>query len=111
MIDNLNFLLDEDEKPSKSRVKKAEARFARWSFWAKFTTAYPGIEDKSNTFIGVLDGKTPPTQEEVVAALQLLTDGLDDDWLSAIKMIAIATVVAAVTNSVGGPAAGPLQPY
>ncbi len=109
---NLNPFEEQSKKPSKESVKKAEARFLRWSFWTKFSTAYPGIEDKANSFVKLkFDGQGHATNEEVVAALQALTDGLEDDWMASIKMIAVAVVAGTAGSLIGGPLAGLLQPF
>jgi hypothetical protein len=112
LIQNLDPIKPAEEKPSKADVKKAEARFSRWGFWARFSAAYPGIEDKAATFVQLkFDGPGHATEEEVVAALQQFTDGLDDDWLTAIKMVVVATVVGVALSLLTGPAAGILQPF
>lgn len=112
LIQNLDPFRAKDQKPSRRRVKTADARFARWSYWAKFTMAYPGIEDKAATFIDVqLDGEDHASEQDVISALQQLTDGLDDDWLTAIKMVVGAAVVGVALSLLSGPAAGILQPF
>ncbi len=111
LADNLNPGLPKDKKPSRRRVKKADARFSRWGFWAKFTTTYPGLDDKAADFVALkFDGADHASEEDVVAALQTLTDGLDDDWVAAVKMIAVATIVGTAASIIGGPLSGILQP-
>ncbi len=111
LADNINPFVPDDEKPGKKRVKKAEARFSRWGFWEKFSMAYPGIDDKAEDFVKLkFDGEGHTSEEDMLAALQKLTDGLDDDWLSAIKMIAVAVIAGTAASIIGGPLSGLLQP-
>ena len=82
--------LPEDQKPSKKKVSNAEDSLGLFNFWAKFKIASPGVESKSSEFVEKINNSV----DEAFAAeqLELFLTGMDDEWLTAVKMIAINIV-------------------
>jgi hypothetical protein len=83
--------------PSVSRVTEIDVALSRHAFWLRLISAYPGFSNAANTFVEALraarDNPSSGTQDEVITALGRLVVGLDDDWLSALKQVAVASIV------------------
>ena len=74
--------------------EKAEAEEALgvFNFWLKFKTVTPGVDSRARDFIDESGGTVTP--QKAYDALSALTAGLDDEWLTTIKMIAASVVSA-----------------
>lgn len=91
----------ESNKPSEAQLSRAEKAFGLASFWFKFRMAYPTIESKARAFLDAL----PPDPDENTAFIELekLVSGLDDEWLSSLKLIAIDIIAGVVIGLLVGP--------
>jgi hypothetical protein len=77
-----------------SEKERAEANDALgiFNFWLKFKLVTPGIDSKASSYVH--DVPSAPTSKQAYEGLMAFTAGLDDEWLTTIKMLA-ASVVAA----------------
>lgn len=91
----------EMNKPSDDEVSNAEKTFGLASFWFKFKLAYPTIESKAKEFIQGLPEN--PNESTAFAALEKLVTGLDDEWLSSLKLVTIDIIAGAVMGVLAGP--------
>ena len=71
---------------------EAEDALGVFNFWLKFKTVTPGVDSRAEDYLESTSGGI--TAQKAYEALNSLTTGLDDGWLTTIKMIA-ASVVAA----------------
>lgn len=94
---NVDPFLPDDQKPSKKRVSNAEHELGRFNFWFKFKIASPGVESKAADFVANVNNSV----DEAVAAeqLELFLTGMDDEWLTAVKMIAINLVAVQLSTT------------
>jgi hypothetical protein len=96
-LDVLGRYVDLDlETPSEDEFEEAKDIFNQVFFWEKFKIAYPGIRDKAAKFV-----ESIPTAEGAIDEAMALTatesfvSGLDDDWVSSLKTVAIDAIVGA----------------
>jgi hypothetical protein len=73
---------------------QAEEALGVFNFWLKFKTVTPGIDSRGLDFLAAVPASGALAPQKSYDALSALTTGLDDEWLTTIKMIA-ASVVAA----------------
>jgi hypothetical protein len=96
-LDVLGRYVDLDpETPSEEEFEQAKDTFNLIFFWEKFKIAYPGIRDKAAKFVA----STPPAEGAIdeataLTAIESFVSGLDDDWVSSLKTVAIDAIVGA----------------
>jgi len=96
----------ESNKPSEDEVDAAIATFNEQFFWAKFKLAYPGVGDKADQFVQAIDAADPLDEATALAQVETFVIGLDDDWLSQLKTIAVdAAIGAGIATLLAGPEA------
>jgi hypothetical protein len=74
----------------------AEDTLGLFNFWLKFKTVTPGIESKARAYSSALADTS--SEAAIVQALSQFVAGLDDEWVTSLKMIA-ASIVAANLSS------------
>jgi hypothetical protein len=67
------------------------------NFWFKFRTVTPGIDERAKLLIEAVDGAGNLTEAKAYDALSEFVTGLDDEWLTTIKMVAAAVVCAHIS--------------
>ena len=100
--------LSDDDKPSKKKVSDAEDALGLFNFWLKFKIASPGVESKAHEYVDSTGGD--PAENVFVEQLGLFLTGMDDEWLTSVKMIALNLVAVqlAATLSIPFPLLIPL---
>ncbi len=83
------------EKPSKRQVNDAEEALGKLNFWIKYKFASSGIEGRALAFSAAISRQA--TEAECATALENLLIGLDDEWLTTVKMVAINLVILQLT--------------
>jgi hypothetical protein len=91
------FKLAESYKPFGEPVKNsekadAEAALGRFNFWIKFKVVTPGVDSLAKEFVDNLSSGDI-TPQSAYEALSAFVPGLDDEWVTSLKMIA-ANIVA-----------------
>jgi hypothetical protein len=76
---------------SDSARAKANDALGLYNFWLKFKLVAPGVDSKAQLFLAI---PPLPTPKQAYEGLMSFTTGLDDEWLTTVKMVA-ANVVAA----------------
>ncbi len=79
-----------EEKPSRKDVSNAEDTLGLVNFWIKMKISSPGIESKALEFIDGMNRNH--TNDDVVRLLESFLTGMDDEWLTVLKMVAINLV-------------------
>ncbi len=79
-----------NQKPSKKKVSDANDVLGLFNFWLKFKIAYPGVESKAMDYVTAVS-ENPP-EKTAVEQLGLFLAGMDDEWLTSLKMIAVNLV-------------------
>lgn len=69
----------------------AEEALGLYNFWFKFKVVSPGMEGKARAYVAAVTDDAP--EGLVVEALSALTAGVDDEWLTTLKLVA-ANLVA-----------------
>jgi hypothetical protein len=69
---------------------RAEAALGMFNFWLKFKMVTPGMDTRAADYLEATDESMSP--QEAYDALTGLTTGLDDEWLTSIKMVAASVV-------------------
>ncbi len=75
---------------SDTQRAKANDALGIYNFWLKFKLVTPGVDSKAQLFLAA---PSPPSPKQAYDALMSFTSGLDDEWLTTVKMVA-ANVVA-----------------
>jgi hypothetical protein len=78
---------------------KAEAALGIFNFWLKFKIVTPGMDERAQDFLGAIPETGEVTPQNAYDALSSLTTGLDDAWLTTIKMVAASLVSAQLAFS------------
>jgi hypothetical protein len=91
----------EENGPSDEEISDAQDAFGLSSFWFKFTLAYPGIGTKAATFIKDLGDD--PDEGTAFTVIETFTTGLDDEWLTSLKMVGIDVLAGAILGVLAGP--------
>jgi hypothetical protein len=99
IADNINPLVQ--NKPSRSEMTNAEQSFGHLTFWLKFKFVSPSIESKAIEFVDQIDNNL--TENEAFAALEKFTMGLDDEWLTNVKMVTLDVVAGIILGALTGP--------
>jgi hypothetical protein len=73
---------------------EAEEALGIFNFWLKFKTVTPGVDSRAQDFLQMVPASGTLTPQEAYEALSVITTGLDDEWLTTIKMIAASLVAA-----------------
>jgi hypothetical protein len=81
--------LDDKEVLDAERTEAEEA-LGLYNFWFKYKLVSPGMEGKARTFVEAVTDDA--TEAVVVEALTALLAGVDDEWLTALKLIAANAV-------------------
>jgi len=92
----------EEDKPTRRQVNAAEEAFGKMNFWIKYKFASPGVEGRALAFLDSVNDQS--TEAEFALALENLLIGMDDEWLTTLKMVAINFVVIQLTALVAIPA-------
>jgi hypothetical protein len=79
------------DKISEKDRAAAEDALGMFNFWLKFKLVTPGFDSRAQAFLSALQGDI--SAKKAYEALLALTTGLDDEWLTSVKMVA-ASVVA-----------------
>jgi len=88
--------LDLDDTPSEDEFEEAKDIFGTILFWEKFKIAYPGIRDKASKFVESIPAADGAIDEATaLTAVESFVTGLDDDWVSSLKSVAIDAIVGA----------------
>lgn len=79
-----------------SQKDRAEAEDALgvFNFWIKFKTVTPGVESRARNLLEAVPSRGALSAQEAHDALASLTTGLDDEWLTSVKMVAASLVSA-----------------
>ncbi len=91
-----NPFLPDFEKPTRKEVDNAHDVLGRFNFWLKYKVASPGVESKANDFIENLGDA--PSEEICIAELETFLTGMDDEWMTTIKMVAINLVIIQLSS-------------
>jgi hypothetical protein len=71
----------------------AEDALGCFNFWLKFKTVTPGIDSRAQDFNAAIPTGTM-TAQDAYDALSALVTGIDDQWLTSVKMLAASLVAA-----------------
>lgn len=92
-----------DNRPTDEEVEYAEMSFGLASFWMKFRMVYPTIESKARTFVSQLPDN--PSEAIALTEVEKFVNGLDDEWLSSLKLVAVDIVAGLILGMLVGPQA------
>ena len=81
---------------SGSKLKSAENNIRMLSFWEKMKAIYPGFEKKAEAFKKNYQSNT--AEAEIIRQVGLLVEGLDDDWVHNVKMIAASSITYVIVQ-------------
>ena len=93
----------EENRPTDEEVEYAEMSFGLASFWMKFRMVYPTIESKARTFVNQLPDN--PSEAIALTEVEKFVNGLDDEWLSSLKLVAVDIVAGLILGMLVGPQA------
>ena len=82
---------------SQSDRADAEDALGRFNFWLKFKTVTPGVDSRARDFVAASGGTLTP--QKAYEALSGLVTGIDDQWLTSVKMLAASVVSAQLAFS------------
>jgi hypothetical protein len=75
---------------------EAEEAIGIFNFWIKFKTVTPGVDSRAREFVDEIPREGSVEPQKAYEALSALTAGLDDEWLTTIKMIAASLVTTSL---------------
>ena len=74
----------------------AEEALGLFNFWFKYKLVSPGMEGKARTYVDAVTADA--TEAVVVEALTALLAGVDDEWLTALKLVAANAVAIQLSS-------------
>lgn len=92
------------------QLKQIETSIRRFSYWSKMDIAYPGFRNKVMRFLDSIDNEDNnlfndgKNKDEIIRQLAIFLSGLDDDWLTALKMIGLGVIIGSMLTLVTGAA-------
>jgi len=94
-----NPLLADSEKPSPDDVSKAEDALGLSNFWFKFKLVTPGVESRARDYVNSVPDNAG--EAVIVEQLQLFLAGMDDEWFTSLKMVAVNLVALSLAPILG----------